>query len=351
MTKRYPRESEKTLGNGSKENLEEPMKALVTGATGFIGSHLAELLLSQGWELVCPVRDPSHIKHLDGLPVRIIPLDALADEIAQHPDFDYVFHVAAATRAVSSEAYHKANVDFTRLLLEQLSRARPIESLKRFVLVSSQAVSGPSPDNGTPVDEAHPLAPLSMYGRSKLEAERAVLGFRESVPVTIVRPPTVFGPRDTDVLGVFKCARFRLAPRIGGPDRLVSIIYVKDLVSGFLAAAISPAAEGKIYFMANPEPVVWKEFTLEVARIMGYRALSLPVPVNIMKLVALAGEVVGRVRSDPALFRMEKFSEMKQLAWVCSPEKAFRELGWRAETPLEQAIQETARWYRSNGWV
>jgi nucleoside-diphosphate-sugar epimerase len=131
----------------------------------------------------------------------------------------------------------------------------------------------------------------------------------------------------------------------------VSIIYVKDLVAGLLTAALSPAAEGQIYFMANPEPVVWKQFTLDVARLMGCRSVSVPVPVSLLKLVALVGELIGKVSSEPPLFRLEKFYEIKQLAWVCSPEKALRELGWQARTPLEQAIKETATWYRDNGWI
>lgn len=326
-------------------------KALVTGGTGFIGSHMVELLLAEGWQVVCPVRNPHALRHLEGLPVHVVPLDRLNTDISRFPNIDYVIHMAGATRANSYDDYRVANVDFTRTLLKIFSSSTAKESLKRFVLVSSQACVGPSPDNGSPVTEERSPAPISMYGRSKLEAETIAATFMNELPITIVRPPTVFGPRDVDVLGVFKCACYRLTPCIAGPDRLVSIIYVKDLVRGILAAAKSDEARGRAYFLSNPEPVIWREFGLRIAQVMGCRTVTLPVPVTIMKLLSLAGELAGRITGEPRLFRAEKFEELRQLAWVCSPNKALRELGWRPVTSLDQAIEETAKWYKDHGWI
>jgi len=324
---------------------------MVTGATGFIGSHMVELLLAEGLQVVCPVRNPHVLRHLGGLPVHIIPIDSLKTEIRRFSDIDYVIHVAGATRANNYDAYRVANVDFTTMLLEIFNSSPARESLKRFVLVSSQACVGPSPDNGSPVTEERPEAPLSMYGRSKLEAEKIAATFMNELPITIVRPPTVFGPRDMDVLGVFKCACYRFTPCIAGPDRLVSIIYVKDLVRGILAAARADVAKGGSYFLSNPEPVIWREFGLRIAQVMGCRAVTLPVPVPVMKLLSLAGEFAGRITGKPRLLRTEKFQEIRQLAWVCSPDKALRELDWRPTTSLDQAIEETAKWYMDHGWI
>ncbi len=325
-------------------------KALVTGGTGFIGSHMVELLLSEGWQVVCPVRNPKNLRNLEGLRVDIVQVDRLEKERALIEDVDYVFHIGGATRAISFDDYRRANVDFTRMLLELFDS--PISNkLRRFILVSSQACAGPSPDTGEPITEERSGSPVSMYGRSKLEAEKVAASFMDTLPITIVRPPTVFGPRDTDVLGVFKCACHRLAPCIAGPDRLVSIIYVKDLVRGMLAAARTDSALGNTYFLANPEPMIWREFTLRVARVMGCRAVVLPVPIGIMKLVSLAGEFAGRITGEPSLLRTEKFEEMKQLAWVCSADKALKELDWRPDTPLDSAIDETAKWYLDHGWI
>ena len=170
------------------------MKALVTGATGFIGSHMAELLVEKGWEVVCPVRDMSNLRHLSGIQARAIPLADVGSEVGKNQGFDYVIHLAGATRARDYRGYREANVESTRRLLELFSNPVTNSNLKRFVLIGSQAACGPSPDDGTPVTESDPLCPVSLYGRSKREAEEVALSFTDRVPVTIIRPPTVFGP-------------------------------------------------------------------------------------------------------------------------------------------------------------
>jgi nucleoside-diphosphate-sugar epimerase len=132
---------------------------------------------------------------------------------------------------------------------------------------------------------------------------------------------------------------------------MVSLIYVEDLVKGIIAAALAPKSRGEIYFLANPEPVVWRKFVLEVARVAGYRAVTLRVPIIAMRLAALAGDLVGKARKIPPLITSEKLEEMKQVAWVCSSEKAWRDLHWRAETPLAVASEKTLTWYRQHGWI
>jgi dihydroflavonol-4-reductase len=327
------------------------MRFLVTGGTGFIGSNMVELLLSCGWEVVCPVRDISSLKYLDGLPATVVSVDDLEKEIAANPGFDYVIHLAGATRALDYEAYYRANVQLTRNLLETLLRHNGKDSLRRFVLVSSQAVAGPTPEQMTFLEESDPPYPISLYGRTKLEAEQMAMSFLDRVPITIVRPPTVFGPRDRDVFNVFKCARFRLAPHIAGPERLVSIIYVEDLTEGILAAALSPESTGESYFLSYPEPVVWRDFCLLVAQVLGYRAIPIPLPLSALRIVALLGDLSGRISGSASLFRSEKLREMRQIAWTCSPKKAYDDLHWEPRTPLERAIEKTALWYKEHGWL
>lgn len=327
------------------------LRFLVTGATGFIGSHLVESLTARGWDVVCPVRDPSALRNLDSSAARVVGLERMESEIATSAPIDYVIHVAGCTRALNYEGYRTANVDFAVRLLELFQHPSMRNGLRRFVLVSSQAAAGPSREDGTPVTEQDPPSPVSLYGKSKLEAERACLALQERLPVTIVRPPTVFGPRDVDVLGIFRSAKYRIAAHIAGPDRLVSIIYVEDLVQGILAAAFSPAAQGETYYIANPVPVVWREFSLHAARVMGYGAVSVPVPLFVMRLAARAGDLFGGITGNAQLFRTEKLAEMKQIAWVCSAAKAERDLGWRPRTSLADALAKTARWYKDHGWL
>lgn len=327
------------------------MKVLVTGGTGFIGSHMVELLIRKGHDVVCLVRDESSLKHLHGMAVRTVGIGQLRTELSEENHVDVVMHLAGATRGVDYDSYRTANVGLTSLLLELCSARQDCEPLTRFVLVSSQAAAGPCRSDAMPVTEADAGEPISLYGRSKLEAEQIAHTFSGCLALTVIRPPTVFGPRDRDVLGVFQCARFRVAPCLAGPDRSVSIIYVEDLVDGILTAALSPRAVGQTYFLANPEPVVWREFCVRVARVMGYRAVPVPIPLAAMKLAARAGDLVGKVSGAATLFRSEKLEEMKQIAWVCSAEKALRELNWQAATPLDEAIAKTAEWYKTHGWI
>ncbi|MBI5252359.1 MAG: NAD(P)-dependent oxidoreductase, partial [Desulfomonile tiedjei] len=298
-----------------------------------------------------PVRDKYRLRHLNGLSAKVITYQQLDSEIESSDGFDYVIHLAGATRARDYEAYRIANVERTRDLLESFSHEGSGDRLNRFVLVSSQAAVGPAKDGASPVSESDPPRPVSSYGRSKLEAEKLVLSYGDRLPVTVIRPPTVFGPRDTDVLDVFRLARFRLAPCLAGPDRFVSIIYVEDLVEAIYAACVSPNASSKVYFAANPEPVVWRLFVLEVARICGYSAISVPVPLPAVKIAAAAGDLVCKLTGSAPLFRSEKFEEMKQIAWVCSSEKAYRDLDWAPKTPIAKAIEKTAAWYRKRRWI
>ncbi len=327
------------------------MKVLVTGATGFIGSHIVEALHESGHTTVSLVRSLSSIGHLQGLHTRLAPWTALEALAAEDPPFDTVIHAAAATRALTYQQYYDANVATTERLVKAFSQPRTSNYLKRFLLISSQAVAGPSNAGSTPLDESAPPAPISAYGKSKLEAEQTVLRASHSIPVTIVRPSTVFGPRDVDVLGVFRAVRWRVVPYIAGPDRYVSIIYVRDLVEGILTALSSPTAIGKIYFLTNPQPVIWRHFALRVSQVAGYKAIAIPVPVSVMALVASAGDIISNMTRKPLLFRTDKFLEITQEAWVCSPSKAFADLGWQATTPLSTAIALTYSWYIEHGWI
>jgi nucleoside-diphosphate-sugar epimerase len=327
------------------------MRFLVTGGTGFIGSHMVEFLASRGHEVVCPVRDVTKLRHLKGLPARIVLIGELEREVGDNGGIDYVIHLAGATRAKDLAAYRSANVERTRDLLMIFSSGLCRDRIKKFVFVGSQAAAGPSLDGTTPIRESDVPRPVSDYGRSKLEAEQLVLQFQDVLPVSVIRPPTVFGPRDVDVLDVFRLAKYRIAPCLAGPDRYVSIVYVEDLVEGIYTACVSPRSCSNVYFICNAEPVIWRRFAVDVARICGYSAVSFPVPLLLMKIVAAAGDLRSKLTGSVPLLRSEKLDEMQETAWICSSEKAFSELGWQPRTSLDKAIGKTATWYAEHGWL
>lgn len=328
------------------------MRFLLTGAAGFIGSHLCDALTARGHETLCVGRNPARPGFLDGRHAsELMPWDDLEACLSDTDPFDYVIHAAGATRAFDYHGYLAGNVTPTRRLLEMLVRTRAGRRLRRFVLVSSQAAAGPSPDGVSPVLESDAPAPVSPYGRSKLEAERVAKRFGNQLSVTIVRPPAVFGPRDKDTLGVFRAAQWRFAPYITGAALLVSVVYVKDLVQAIIHAGESDSAAGETFFLANQAPEVWKDFCVSAGLALARRCIPLPIPLGVVKVMGKAGDVVGRLRNTPTLMRSDKFEEMRRKGWVCSSEKAQRLLGWKAETPLMGALIETAQWYQDQGWL
>ncbi|HMK39593.1 MAG TPA: NAD-dependent epimerase/dehydratase family protein, partial [Bacteroidota bacterium] len=212
------------------------MVALVTGATGFIGSHLVELLLKQRYAVRVLLRKTSDTVWLKGLPLDYVYGDLFDRDALQKAvtGVDYVFHSAGVTKAKTPEEYFRGNTEGTANILESVSRHNP--GLKRFVQISSQTAVGPSP-GAAPVSEEAASRPITTYGRSKLKAEGVCAGYRNSIPITIVRPPAVYGPRDKDVYEFFNTMSKGLQPMVGMKEKYVSLVHVGDLVRGFLLAA------------------------------------------------------------------------------------------------------------------
>ena len=247
--------------------------------------------------------------------------------------------------------YSEANVESTRRLLELFSNPVTNSNLKRFVLIGSQAACGPSPDDGTPITESDPLCPVSLYGRSKLEAEEVALSFTDRVPVTIVRPPTVFGPRDTDVLGVFKCTRYPLAPCLAGPDRMISIIYVEDLVAGILTAALASKSRWRGLLFGQPE-------ARGLERIRPTGCSDCRLSLDYAARASACNETRGSGRrfarqgaQDSSTFQVGEAGRDETDSLGLLSGKAYRHLRWRPGTPLSAAIEKTLEWYRAHGWV
>ena len=184
--------------------------ALVTGGQGFIGSHLCGRLISAGHRVRVLARPSSGLTNLDGLPVEVVRGDLTGDgSLAQAvAGVDWVFHLAGALKGFSQEELLRVNRDGTKRLVEACAAHTP--DLSRFVLVSSLAAAGPSASGGLPRTEDAPPAPLTWYGKSKLEAEMVVL--KAGLPFTILRPPIVFGPRDRDVFSYFQIAKAGVLP-------------------------------------------------------------------------------------------------------------------------------------------
>jgi nucleoside-diphosphate-sugar epimerase len=276
-------------------------RILVTGANGFIGSHLVELLIRESAEddeIICMVRHTSDLSNiLESLKhpkVRIVTGDVTKPETLPNAvkGVTYVYHVAAELYAISRNRFIEANTEGTENLLKAVDEHAQ-KSLKRFLFVSSQAAAGPSQSTNPVTEDDEPSSPVSYYAESKLEAEKLVRQYGSKFHVTIVRPCSVYGEGDKGFLQAFTGVEMRVHAVTGFRKRYTGMIYGKDLVTGILAASRSEAAEGQTYFLANSHPYTVKEVMKEMARAVGRSfGITVPVPLFIFRFVAYLSELL-----------------------------------------------------------
>lgn len=328
--------------------------ALVTGASGFVGSHICDQLHQRGYAVRVLARSSTNLRSVEHLP--IIPVrgdfadpESLSDAVR---DVDFIYHVAGATAAKNRAAFFAGNQLATRNLLEAALRHTP--NLQRFLHVSSLAAVGPAPDLHHPVDETTPFHPITTYGESKAAAEREVFDRMSKLPATIVRPPVVYGPRDagTGAFTFFAVAAKGLAPLIGFGEKKVSLVHVTDLARGSVEAAESPRAAGEAYFLSSEEFYTWEEVGAITAKVMGRkRVRHLRVPHAVIHVAAAISGFAGMFQKKPTIFDRDKGRDITTPYWICSVEKAREHFGYRQQIPLEQGIIETIAWYRKEGVI
>jgi dihydroflavonol-4-reductase len=319
-------------------------KVLVTGANGFIGSHLVRELLKRGYEVNGLVRHTSDLASLAGVPVSLFIGDVRQPETLAAPmkDVDYVYHLAAELMATSDQAFDEANTQGTIHVLVAAEKYAA-GSLRRFLFVSSQAAAGPG-DGANPYDEGREARPISWYGTSKLRAEEAVSAFADRLPVTVVRPSAVYGEREKDISQSFSTIASRIQPVLGLKPKYTVMVYVGDLVRGIVEAAEAETTLNQTYFLNHPEVLTTKAVTQTIARAMEKpKGIRFPVPILLMRLAApLAESVQHFTRERPPVTR-DKVRELSQRFWVSDPSKAERDFGWEAEHDLLHGMQITTR--------
>ena len=335
------------------------MRTLITGATGFIGSILVDSLLARlkqqndvEYKVLCLVRRTSSLTWLEKLPVELVHGDLFAPQggalIPVLPEISHVIHLAGATKARTASEYFRANGEATRHLLQLC--ARHAKKIQRFVYVSSLAAAGPSAD-GNPVTEDETPRPVSNYGRSKLAGEIACQEFCRELPITIIRPPAVYGPREKDIYQYFKQVNTGVRLRFGWRERRMSLIHAQDLVNGILHASEHPRAAGETYFMTNSRPYDWHELGAALTKAMQKKTISLTVPEFIAPVLAAFGALGAMITRKPALLNFDKINELRQYYWVCSGEKARQQIGFTPALSIQEGLQQTYRWYKENEWL
>ncbi|PYO94748.1 MAG: hypothetical protein DMD60_14160 [Gemmatimonadetes bacterium] len=323
-----------------------PVKAFVTGGTGFVGAHLVRALRARGDAVTCLVRSAAKAQSLGWTDVRLIrgDLDDAAALREGCAGADVIYHVAGRISARDVSEFMRANRDGTARVLEAAAPRSP----QRFVLVSSLAAAGPTVP-GKPIDETRPPSPVTPYGESKLAAELLVRTMAGAW--TIVRPPTVYGEWDREVLKVFKVARTGLAPVFGDGSQELSVIYAGDLAGALVAAATAPAAANRVYYAAHPAVITSRDLVRAIGRAVGREPRIVPLPGPLARGLLWTIGSIAHLAGRATLLSGDKAAEFLAPAWTCRPDALARDAGWRAETDLETGLRRTAAWYRREGWL
>jgi len=323
------------------------MKAFVTGGTGFIGSHLVDRLLkNQNDEIRCLVRsNDKWLQDKDIVRVKgnLHDLTALRDGLE---DVDVIYHIAGVVKAPNQKIYDQANVAATENILRLAMKL----GIPKLIVLSSLAASGPSFSH--PVTEEDPLMPVTSYGESKKRMEEMIANVADdSISVTIIRPPAVYGPREEQIFSVFQMASWRLFPIIDdGRNSRVSLIHVRDLVDGILLAADEKKPGIETYFISSEELYTWEQIRQATAEVFGKKLYAVKVSPRLVEIAGNIAETSASLIGRYPVINRDKARELG-MQWTCSVEKAKSRLGFRQKTDLLKGLAETIHWYKKHHWL
>lgn len=336
-------------------------RVLITGATGFVGEHLVQRLVTAGEDVYCLVRDPKRAqqsKVIQTYKPTLIQGDVTDPESlkrALSQPFDDVYHLAGEIRAGGVQQLYEVNREGTRHLAQQLTQQQTPPVL---VFVSSIAAAGPS--QGEPVHEGSVARPVSEYGHSKLAAEEVLRGFATALPITIVRPSVVFGQNDLKtMLQFFKMGARGILPTPSHYRAHLSLMHVADLCHVLeiicmrgerLGGPETDKAQG-LYFATAPEALTYAEIAQHMRVIFDQPVRSLRIPGQLIQMAAFAHETMQRMQQRSTLFGQDKAREVRAGQWYCDGSKAIEDLRLRLRVSLRERLLETAHWYYKHGHI
>jgi nucleoside-diphosphate-sugar epimerase len=315
-----------------------PDRVLVTGATGFVGSHVAEAFVEAGYEVRVGARASSELRWISNLDAERVPLDlkGRSEDLSRAVEnVDVVIHAAGITRARRTEDYYSVNAEGTgRLAVAALGAG-----VRRLVLISSLAARGP---------DGHDH-PESAYGRSKLQAEERLLGLGDRMEAVALRPAAVYGPRDTDLLSLFKMANSGWLP-VPSDTGSLQPVYAEEVARAVLAAAREPVGFGP-FPVAERQRYAWPDVVAGLQKALGRRVRAVRLPAGAFVLAGRAAERAARPLSALPIFDERRARDLALNTWTCDVSGTEEALGWRAEVPLLEGLERTARWYTQAGWL
>jgi dihydroflavonol-4-reductase len=322
----------------------------VTGGTGFIGSHLVEALLKEGIQVRCLLRKTSDLKWLKGLPIEVNWGDCNDKNSLREAveGVEQVFHLAGVTKAVHKKTYFEVNAFGTENLIHACLENNP--RIQKFIYLSSQAAAGPS-RNGNKKKESDQCKPVSPYGQSKQMGEELAMAHAQELPLLILRPSAVYGPRERDIYTFFKLLSKRIKPCLPSKDQHISLCYVEDIIQAILLAAQVKGSSGEIFFLSDGQDYRLEEIGDIFAQAMGVNAFCIRVPEWMIIGMASFSEYLSKLSGKPPLLNKGKVEEILQRNWVCDITKAKTALGFEPHISLAQGAKLTFEWYKKENWL
>lgn len=323
--------------------------SFVTGANGFVGSHLVDYLLEQGHEVHAIVRSSSNLQWLDGKDVNLhtCGLNSAEDLKIAFQGANYIYHIAGVVKALTKEGFMKGNVEMTRNVMEA---AAHISTIKRVLVTSSMAATGYA-EMGSDVDENSPLKPIEPYGDSKVAQEEVAREYADRVPSTIVRPPGVYGPRDTEIFAFFKAINNGVSAMMGFTPKEMSLIHVRDLVQGMFQAATNENSVGEVYFLGSLECYNWKELGDYASKAMNKKTLTIKIPHFVIFILGFFGQILESWFGMDVALNKDRAYRITRPSWYCNSNKAVKELGFEQTVSIEDGFKSTIDWYKEKGWL
>lgn len=321
------------------------MLAAITGATGFIGSHLVDSLLEQGWKVrILRHLRPPHRKEVELFEGRI---DQIKDLLSFCQGADTIFHLASAmgSAQLKGEEFYRINVEGTKALLEAAIKMK----VPRFLHVSSAGVLGNVP-HGIVADENYPPQPITTYDRTKWQGEKIALEAAQAgLDVVIVRPGWIYGPRDRRTLKLIRAIKKGVFFIVGNGRGRQTPLWIKDLIQGLLLA-VEKGKRGEIYHLAGNEILMVKDMVKMIASALQVKFKPIHLPIFPIRIAASFFDQIGLLLGQEMPLnssRLSFFLHSKPLAI----EKARQELGFRPVSNFREGITQAVSWYRDQGWI
>jgi nucleoside-diphosphate-sugar epimerase len=327
------------------------MKVFLTGASGFVGSHVLDALLDAHHEVSILLRRTSNTpfisRHLPSVTVHYGSLGEMEALKAAMTGCDAVIHCAGIIKALHPSDFYRVNQAGTRNVATAANACR--DSVRHLIYISSLAVSGPGIP-GCPAEETGEPRPVTVYGHSKGLGEVEVRG-QSLVPWTILRPAAVYGPRDREFLAVFRQVKRRILPLISGAKRFLNLVYGPDVAAAVLCSLRNDRAMGRTFHVGAEPPCTDEELMEEIAVQLQVRPVRLRIPRAGLSLACVLQEILSKATGRPNMLSRQKLPELLASGWVCSTSRIREDLGFTAPTSLKEGIGRTIEWYRRQGWL